>query len=559
MKRNPFIRLLAVPLCAAMLAGALALPVSAAVAPKPPFLTQVLYDVADAALNALLRGLSMLYPTDLPRQYTTGPDFFPGMDTFLDAPAGGAKWSLGYARASLIPPGLFDPETGAYIGPDDIFVGGELVGEGQRALIDRKTPTRLLDDMCVRVTAISDGSGNGPKGHKGRGTVVFASLDAYALTLYDVRVIRGMLLDFAEQNNIVGINIGVLHQHSCIDTLGMNGMILGALFVNPWNARFGWFSHHGKNARFMENLHTTTADAIKAAVAAMEPGTLYYGSADAADYLRDKRPPTVLDTRLHRLRFVPDNKTSRETWLLNYASHASTLGPTREVTSDYPHYAEEQVNRLAGANVQMILGANLAIGRNDRPFEAEGVQYTDRERMVLYGRAVGDLAVGINNDEAVEPMLNIKMAEYRMPVDNPIHLAMFRTGMLEAVGVRRCDLSPDIDIITEIGYMELGDGLAVILAPGEIDPVLVQGGALPASEAYTGRDFLFTPMRDMVRGGRRLLTFGVMNDHSGYYLVPNDIQNFILFGTQEINAASKQAAESLLEAFEGLTASVIGK
>ena len=545
MKRSHCIRLLATLLCAMMLAGALAMPVSAAVAQKPPFFTQLLYNAGDAVLNALLRGLSALYPTDLPREYAAGPDFFPGMDTFLNAPAEGAKWSLGYARASLIPPGLFDPETGEYIGPDDIFVGGELVGEGQRALIDRKTPTRLLDDMCVRVTAMSDGSG--------RGTVVFASLDAYALTLYDVRVIRGMLLDFAQQNNIVGINIGVLHQHSVIDTLGMNGMVLGALLVNPWNARFGWFSHHGKNARFMEHLHRTTADAIQAAVQAMEPGSLYYGSTDATDYLRDKRPPTVMDTQLHRLRFVPDDGESRETWLVNYASHASTLGPTREVTADYPHYAEEQVDRRAGANFQMVLGAILAIGRNDRPFEAEGVQYMNQDRMRLYGKAIGDLAVGIENDRPVTPLLNIRMAEYRMPVDNPIHLAMFRTGMIQAVGLRRGVLGPDLDIVTEIGYMELGDDLAAVLAPGEIDHVLCVGGALPASEAYTGKDFFFNPMRDMVRGGRGLLTFGVMNDHSGYYLVPNDVQNFILFGTQEINAASKQAAVSLLEAFEGLT------
>ena len=41
-----------------------------------------------------------------------------------------------------------------------------------------------------------------------------------------------------------------------------------------------------------------------------------------------------------------------------------------------------------------------------------------------------------------------------------------------------------------------------------------------------------------------------------FFLVPNDVQNFILFGTQEINAASKQAAVYLLEAFEGLTDSV---
>jgi len=96
----------------------------------------------------------------------------------------------------------------------------------------------------------------------------------------------------------------------------------------------------------------------------------------------------------------------------------------------------------------------------------------------------------------------------------------------------------------------------VAFAPGEIDPILYLGGASPAAEAYTGEDFLFSPMKDMVRGGRRFLMFGVTNDHSGYILAPNDIQNFVLFGNEELNCAGKQAAQSLLDAFEKLTGSV---
>ena len=40
-----------------------------------------------------------------------------------------------------------------------------------------------------------------------------------------------------------------------------------------------------------------------------------------------------------------------------------------------------------------------------------------------------------------------------------------------------------------------------------------------------------------------------MNDHSGYYILPNDIHHFVVFENEEINAASTKAAPLLLEAF----------
>jgi len=545
-------KILSMILCAVMFAGLVTVPVSAAEpeSSQPALLDRILYEIADAAIRGIAWTVGALIPgRDLPREHD-GANFLPGMDAFLDAPAGNAGWKLGYARATLIPPGYFDPVTKQYTGPPDVFVAGGLTGDGQRLLIDRKTPTDLLDDMAVRVTALSDGSG--------RGTVVFASLDTYALTTTDVRIIRSLLEDYAKANNIISINIASMHQHSVIDTLGMNAMLLGGLFINPWNNLFGIFRHHGKNPRYMDFLHNTTADAIKAAVEAMEPGRLYYGYADATDFINDKRAPYVFDNEIHRFRFVPSDKNSRETWFVNYGVHTVGLGASpRTITGDYPFYMEERVNSEANANFQMVQSAISAISRNDAGiYVPGGPARTREEAMAAYGHAVGDLLIGISGETAVAPMLNIRHIEYRMPVDNPLHMLLFRIGMIEAVGVRRHLIGPDIDVITETAYMELGQNLAVVFAPGEVDPVLLFGGARPASQAYRGVDFIFTPLRDMVRGERKTLMFGLMNDHSGYYEVPNDIQHFVLFGNEEINQSSTQSAVSLLVAFEKLTDSV---
>ncbi|MCL2512606.1 MAG: hypothetical protein FWF08_01790, partial [Oscillospiraceae bacterium] len=498
---------------AALICGMAAVPALAAGEnPQGPAKGNVLYDIGDSVLRGLANMLCLFMPSrHIPSEYGGSPDFYPGMGEFIDGPQGDG-WKLGYARASIIPDGLFDPETGEYTGGNDIYVGGGPFGKDQRLFIDRKIPIRLLDDLCVRVTALDDGSG--------RGTVVLASIDSYALTSYDVRGIRALLRQFAVDNNVVSIDIGVLHQHSAIDTFGLNGPMLGGLFVNPWANLLGLSPPYtGKNQAYMEHLYTTVSNAIKEAVGNLEEGKLYYGTADASAFMHDKRPPEVLDPNLHRLRFVPDAPGGKETWLVNYSAHCTTLGANdRIVSGDYPYFMEEAVN-AAGANFQMIQGAQLAVGYDGTPVAAEGKGAYDVTRD--YGHALGRLLAGIGaGDAALPALLNVRHAEFRIPLDNPLHLLLCRTGMVRFESVRRHRLGAAMDLITETGYMELGNRLAVVFAPGEMEPALAFGGGLSAAEACTGKEFAFTPIKDMVRDDRELLVFGIMNDRPGYILLP---------------------------------------
>ena len=539
-------RALTLFLCMTMLCGAAILPSYAVGSDEldepPSALMRIAYNAADAAVRGIAWVIGSLMPdAGTPRKFDFGgPDFYPGMDKFLSAPAKGAQWSLGYASASLIPKGLFDPKTKEYIGPDDVFMGGGL------EITERKNPTKILDDQRVRVTAMSDGSG--------RGTAVFATLDGYALTSYDVRIIRTLLQDFAKSKNIVSINIGVLHQHSVIDILGMNGPLLEALFLNPLinllpGDRFEPLS--GRNTAFMENLHQVTAKAIKDAVNGMEKGSLYYGYFEAEPYIYDKRAPNVIDSKMRRFRFVPDKKGSKETWLVNFAAHCVGMGAgTRELTGDYPYFMDQQVQKKYGANFQMIQGGQLAITTERKPFEKE--EMDGYQRVEAYGRGLADKLSKIK-DAKVPALLNVRSQEYAMDCDNPLHMLLFRSGMLRSSGYKTNLIGYNMSLVTETGYMEIGDKLAIVFGPGELDPILAYGGALKADQAWTGKDFIFTPMKDMVRGKRELMIFGIMNDHSGYYLVPNDVHNFILFGNEEINAVSVNAGSSLLDAFKAVT------
>jgi len=555
-------RILAFILCAALLCGGLFIPVladEAAESRKPSRGRQILYDIGDTLLVGFLKGIAAVMPIKLPKTYETGLDFYLGMEAFLDEPAEGARWSLGYARASVIPGGWFDPVTKEYIGPEGVFVGGSPKGEDPlRPIIDDKVPTRLIDDMCVRVTALSDGSG--------RGAAVFAQLDTYAITSYDIRIIRAWLREFAEENNLVSINIGMLHQHSSIDTFGYNGPLLKSLFLNPFinllPEKWRRPLYTGKSPAYMEFLYEVMAEAVMEAVGNMEPGALYYGSASAEEWIYDRRPPYIMDEEMHRLRFVPDKEDARETWMLNLGVHHVGLdGDSQRISGDAPYYAEERVNEIYDANFQLIVGGQLGIHKRYTPIE-DGTERGQIETMMAWGYALADYIAGVDNEEEVEPLLNIRHAEYRVPVDNPLHLLILRSGATQFTAVKRRFGPTRLDIVTETGYMELGGSLAVGFGPGEIDPILYLGGASPAAESYTGKDYPFTPMKDMARGdaatggSRKFLMFSLMNDRSLYYLLPNDFQNFVRFGNEEINCMSALAGPRLLEAFEALTDSV---
>ena len=532
-------RVLGLLLCLSLLFGvgfSTASPALAADTPdKVDDFTYFLYDLSDAVLVPLLRMIGFLFPSvDIPATYD-GKGFMPGMETFLKTPAPGARWKVGYASASLLE-------------GQDIFDGKHYIGGGLDPL-NKKNPEAILDDQRVRVTAMDDGSG--------RGSAVFATIDGFGFTSYDVRIIRGMLEDFAKTKKVVSINISVLHQHSVIDVLGMNGWLPGFVLFNPIANLTGLFPPtSGKNPGFMDNLHKVVAAKIKEAVNKLEPGELRYASVNIRNFINSKRVPHVVEPDMHRFRFVPDNPASKETWLINLGIHCvgyASGGDGREVTSDYPYYIEQTVN-AAGANFQMIQSAQLAISMDTSPVNAP--DQNGFERIQAYGHALGDKLVAIKPaDEAVVPaLLNIAHKEYSMPITNPVHLILFRLGAIQSTAQKRDCLGYGLDLWTETGYMEIGDKLAVAFAPGELEAALAFGGSLSADVAWRGYDWEFTPMKDTVGPSRKMLVFGLMNDHSGYYLLPNDIYHFIMFGNEEINMASDQGSPILLKTFQALVA-----
>lgn len=499
-----------------------------------------LYKLADQIIDALVKGINKNIPSVKFEQKENFKSemFFEGMEDYLSTPASNAVWSLGYGSASL--------QTG------DELDGKHYVG-GSLSFPKSKAATAIYDDQRVRVIAINDGSG--------RGTLVFAVIDGFGISSTDVRGIRKELADFAKANNIVGINISVLHQHSCVDTFGMNGDLVKMIFTNPAlnriNNTFGtdYKLLNGQNASFMKHLYDVTVDSVKEAVNSMTTGKMYYSEIEAGEYIRDKREPMVFDSKIHRFRFVPDNGT-KETWLCNMAIHAVGNGAAgTEITGDYPYYIEQEVNK-AGANFIQIQGAELAISsKHDSLNLPEGTPRL--ESLKIYGTTLGKLIVESNEAETeVAPLLNYRMKEYYVPVTNQILEFAGRLGALTNTVVTTDENNHVLEVATELGYLEIGTKLAVAIIPGELEPAIAYGGYLDADHSWTGTDFDYPSLQDIVGTDKELLVFGLMNDQIGYILEDNDYSSILSGVNEEIVATGNLAGSTTINAFEELIKSI---
>ncbi len=519
-------KILAAALVVVMMFSSFAVPVSAV---SDEFMNKT-YMVLEKALYSLVRIIDFMLPSaDWYGRWADKDDYVP--EFFFegdgeDAPED-AAWSVGYGANSLID-GL-DIMNGEY------FLAGTLEP------FKGRVPVKVINDQRVRAFAINDGGG----------TVVYAVIDGFGISRGDVQKIREMFSKLSEAEGVVSVNVSALHQHSCIDTLGMNVPLIPALIRNTAVNLLGLDESYliKKNQEFMANLYAKVTDAMKQAVRTMETGTLSYGNVNIKEYIYDGRTPDVFDEYVHRLKFVPDNEESKETWIVSAAMHCTGLGAGPDVlTADYPYYIEQELKD--DANVVFVLGAQLAIKteHDDIHKELEADPTLADEPYILYGKRIGEKIRTIDNDKELIPELNVAHKEIFLDADNPILTLAARQGILESVIVKLP--FHRYQIVTEIGYLEFGGEVGVILAPGELAPEIVLGGAETEKESWTSTSWDYAPLKDMA-DVETLFTFGLCNDQAGYILPDNEYRT-LFTENEEVNVASRTAGSKLAEGYTDL-------
>ncbi len=535
-------KVIALVLTAVMILLTLAVPASAASKVDPSESTSAkieatLYQLLDKLvgilgkfLNFLIPGLNLGNRWQNYDDYVSPEGFYAGEETFDTTVKEDAQWSAGYAYASLLE-GL------------DIFDGTFFMA-GTLEAIEGRVPVKVIDDQGVSVYALSDGTS---------GIVVQAVIDGYGIARGDVLAIRNKLAQFAEENNIISINVSVLHQHSCIDILGMGAPLVPAILKNPALSLIGADLDQfvgGKSVEFMNNLYDVVSGAIITAVNDMEAGTLYYGSVDASELMYDKREPITFDGELHRFRFDPDNEASEEIWICEAGIHAVGFGAGADVISaDFPYYFKDYVKQTTGADVVYVQGAELAITTEYDNITTEETE--ENSRVKAYGSELAKKAIAIDNEVELDPVLNVKFKEVAIETDNQILTLVVREGLISSVITKN---KLGYNIITEIGYMELGNKVGVVFIPGEIAPEIIWGGVVGADKSWTNTTWNHASMAETA-GIEKLICFGINNDQIGYILADNDIHSMFT-ENEEINASSTKAGSALTKAFEELIATV---
>lgn len=535
-------KILAVLLTLTLLVLSVAMPASAASKVDPSqgamqkleavfyMLLDKLVMVVGKVLNRVIPGLDWGNTWQNYDDYEAPDTFYKGEESFDTEVEPGAVWSAGYAYGSLLE-GL------------DVL-NGEYNMAGSLQALSGKKPTGILDDQGVNVYALSDGVS---------GTVIQAVVDGYGLARGDVLKIREKLFAFAAENNIISINISTLHQHSLIDTLGMGVALVPALVLNPGMNALGMDKQKltsGKTQSFMDNLYEVVTSTVIEAVEDMQEGSLYYGSADVSDLIHDKRKPEVIDGEISRFRFDPKDEAADEIWVCEAGIHCTGFGSDDyEISADFPYYFKEYVKEATGADVVYVQGAELAIGARHENTQSIG---DGKEADVKgYGVELAKRAMTISNEVALEPVLNIAVTEVAFTADNPVHILAVREGITETVVAKN---GLDLVVVTEVGYMELGNKVGVAMIPGEIAPEILWGGAVSKEESWTKTSWDYAAL-EKTAGVERLICFGLNNDQIGYILTDNDIRSMFT-ENEEINAASVKVGSVITEAFEKLVAAV---
>lgn len=490
-------------------------------------------------LNAVFKGFSSLFPKNFQTvdDYYAGEseNFYEGMDTFLDSPAKGAEWNLGFGKESIVPESLKE-------GSKEFYTGGYFTQK-----IDG-----IYDDQGANAIALNDNSG--------RGTVVMVTIDGIGVNNADIRTIRGeaerKLAELGIDSDIVAINIGATHCHTVPDTQGFGlGLILSKVFQNIFSVLPFIEPARSIDPEVYENMVEGTSDAIVEAYCNMESGDLYYfetagiGRSERNQNFLDDEYDYIFNKRYNKegyqhviacFKFVPHNTKSVPTIFANFGGHPTTINrSTKLLSADFPHYMEEKIND-AGMNFAFIQGAQSPISVNKGGVKTpEILEEVDAEVAAdpsnepyagtkKLGYEFARIILEAQEDATpVAPVINVKMAEVTVPVEYGLMELGAVSGILGTTTVEDESSPCGYSIISEVGYLELGTDIVMLTVPGELIPQLVYGEVVDKTESYLGLDWEIECTSDIIGKDKTVLVMGLCNDAIGYIVPDNDFAPFI--------------------------------
>jgi hypothetical protein len=385
------------------------------------------------------------------------------------------------------------------IGPrrDDLRDGVWLGGFGSYR---ERRASAVHDEPQCRALALSDGTTS----------MVLAALDLIGASgplLATIRADASRMTGVAPER----ILIACTHSHASPDTQGLWGGIGDA---------------------YRTHIAHRAASAIWEAHEAMAPAAASAASTQLHRVTKNRRGWPETDDALTSLRLTSPAGAPIAT-LVNFACHPTSSGSSNtEVSRDWCGYAVDAVERETGG---VAIYVNGAIG-DANPIDASGFEASER-----LGEAVAASAIAsLNAADAIDGALSARTDVLELPVhferlsqrvQSAIDrsgfaiAALSKTGSLRATQLAlhaagRRDIAQIVSalegmserekahrdgrtyVLTQCGYVRIGDALEAYVAPGEVLTRL----ALPLRAAM---------------GARHRMFFGLTHDTLGYF-VPED-------------------------------------
>jgi hypothetical protein len=383
-------------------------------------------------------------------------------------------------------------------GDGDTFTDGNGNGKFDPVWIagfgNRRAANGVHDDLWARTFVIDDGSTR----------IAIVSLDVIGFMNNAVNDVRKML---SAEAGITYLIISSTHTHEGPDLLGL------------WGKRA---ISSGIDKNYMEFVKREIVKSVEAAVKNLRPAKLEVSEnlTGANHLLRDSRTPEVLDPGLRIIKAV-DKETGKTLGsLITWGNHPETLwGKNLLITSDFPHYFREGVEKGIGGTVVYLSGAVGGLMTTSPSVSIKdsltGIEYKDPsfEKAKAQGDQLAALTLECMKqpseiiDSAAVSVISRRLA---IPLDNKL----FRVAKIIGVLDRG---SSGSKISTEVAVVTIGP-VTFATFPGEVYPEIVNGGI----ESPEGNDFSISPVevpaiREVMPGKYKFI-LGLANDEIGYII-----------------------------------------
>ena len=563
-------------------------------------LKYVMLELLESVAHKILGGLADSLPDPSyfrdEKSYKS-QDFYAGTDEIIDEPVHNSQWLLGYANASLVPSDwqTKDYYLGGYIDPNNGF--------------SNKVES-IVDDMKIRIIAMDDSSGRGLSIFATIDSIGVSNLYIRQIRAELEKLLKGRNIEIAS------VNVAATHSHSGIDTQGLWTNLFPKLIgnlVKGWT-RLGTLEK-GVDEDYMKFVVDVSAKAMVKAIDDMKTGTLTYSKKEIdGEYFNNKNrdAATSKDNTVTRLIFTPNDVNATPTIIANMAGHPDVAGlPTddgkgtgRELCGEYVYYIEKYLNGYRNENVAVNEGANgynfyfingaIAGIYMGRGLSGDGVPTVHRyEESIRYGTEIGRILLALNMTEEeilandnisgksiieaemkkhglsepgytiwykgwtpveeidLDPILNVRVKEIRIPVTNNFIKLAGRANLV-SYNILKTEKGT-YEVVSETGYVEIGNVMKAVMVPGEIvTDIIYGGGSLTAEGSFSCQDFQYKSVCEIF-GDKELTAFGLCNDALGYIVPDND---YSLISYHELISLGKYAASSIVGALSEIAKEV---